>query len=56
MNGNGKWWLELLKVVGLPGALVAYLIYWLTVRFDAKLDIMNAAIIQLAQAVDRLAR
>ena len=55
MNGNGKW-LELIKVVGIQGVIPLYLIYWLTVVFDAKLNALTTSVQHLIAVVEKLSR
>lgn len=43
MNHNGGWQ-DIVKVWGVPGALLAYLIYWMTNEFSRQISQMTSAL------------
>ena len=52
-NGNGplNGWGRLLGLVGVPGAISLYLVWWLTVWLGAKLDRIILLLEQIARAL-----
>jgi hypothetical protein len=52
-NGNGplNGWARVFGVVGIPGAIAFYLIWWLTQSLGARLDRMIQLLEQIARAL-----
>jgi hypothetical protein len=52
-NGNGglNGWGRLVGVVGIPGAISLYFVWWITQTVGAKLDRMIQLLEQIARAV-----
>lgn len=50
-NGPLNGWARLLGLVGVPGAISLYLVWWLTVWLGAKLDRIIQLLEQIARAL-----
>jgi hypothetical protein len=50
-NGPLNGWVRLLGLVGVPGAISLYLVWWLTVWLGAKLDRIIQLLEQIARAL-----
>ena len=50
-NGPLNGWVRLLGLVGVPGAIALYLVWWVTVSVCAKLDRIIQLLEQIARAV-----
>jgi hypothetical protein len=50
-NGPLNGWVRLLGLVGVPGAISLYLVWWLTVWLGAKLDRIILLLEQIARAL-----
>ncbi len=51
-NGNGSnGWARLVGVIGIPGAIAFYLVWWMTQTLGAKLDRVIQLLEQIARAV-----
>lgn len=50
-NGELNGWGRLLGVIGVPGAIAFYLVWWLTEGIGARLDRMIQLLEQIARAV-----
>lgn len=51
-NGALNGWGRLLGVIGVPGALAFYLVWWLTQALGARLDRMIQLLEQIARALN----
>jgi hypothetical protein len=50
-NGSLNGWVRLLGLVGVPGAISLYLVWWLTAWVGAKLDRIIQLLEQIARAL-----
>lgn len=51
-NGNGlNGWAKVMGLIGIPGAIAFYLIWWMTQTFGTKLDRVIQLLEQIARAV-----
>jgi hypothetical protein len=51
-NGTPNGWARLVGLIGVPGAIAFYLIWWLTQTLDARLARIIALLEQIARAVN----
>ena len=51
LNGRLNGWVRLLGLVGVPGVISLYLVWWVTAWLGAKLDRMIQLLEQIARAL-----